>query len=157
MTSVVSRMSATEVAVRWRFTAPPAAVFAGLTTPALLRQWMNAGGRPLVDVENDVRSGGRYRYAFRSASGRGLVMFGDFLEVLPERRIVHTERYEGYDWAPLVTTTDLEPDGAGTLLAMVIRYADASTCDSDFPNIESSAAAGFTRLEAALAGGVSGR
>jgi hypothetical protein len=44
------------------------------------------------------------------------------------------------------------PDGGGTALTMTIRYADAETSEADFPNIASSASAGFRRLAAAITG-----
>ena len=64
---------------------------------------------------------------------------------------MHTESYDGYDWEPLVTTTVLAADGDGTTLVMTIRYPTKEICDTDFPNVESGSADGFTRLETLLA------
>ncbi len=108
--------------MRRRFTASPARVFAALTNPALLRQWMSEAGRELVECQVDLRPGGSNRYAFRTAKGGTFGMYGTYRDVVPERRIVHTEAYDGYDWEPLVTTTDLQADGAGTALLMTVRY-----------------------------------
>ena len=153
MTSRVSRLSPTEVAVRWCFAAPPPRVFAALTTPDLLRRWMSAAGREMVECHVDLRPGGRFRYVFRSAKGGTFAMSGTFREVLADRRIVHTEAYDGYTWDPLITTTELAADGGGTALAMTIRYPSAQICDADFPNVESGTTDGFTRLESVLADG----
>jgi uncharacterized protein YndB with AHSA1/START domain len=150
MTGRVSRLSPTEVAVRWRFKAPPPHVFAALTTPDLLRRWMSAAGREMVECHVDLRPGGSFRYVFRSATGRTFALYGTFREVVADRRIVHTEAYDGYTWDPLITTTELTADGGGTSLAMTIRYPNPLICDTDFPNVESGTTDGFSRLDSVL-------
>jgi len=152
--TTVVRTSPIEITVRRRFAAPPADVFAALTRPELLRRWMSAAGRDLVETEVDARTGGRFRYVFRSSSGRTFGMYGDYREVVPGKRIVHTEAYDGYDWEPLVTTTVLDEEAGGTALIMTIRYPSEKICDTDFPNIKDATADGFTRLDALLAGGI---
>jgi uncharacterized protein YndB with AHSA1/START domain len=123
-----------------------------LTSPDLLRRWMSAAGREMVECHVDLRVGGSFRYVFRSAAGRSFAMYGTYREIVPDRRIVHTEAYDGYTWDPLVTTTDLQADGIGTSLAMTIHYPSPQICDRDFPNVEAGTADGFTRLEAVLSG-----
>jgi uncharacterized protein YndB with AHSA1/START domain len=149
--TTVVRTSPTEVTVRRRFAAPPDDVFAALTRAELLRRWMSAAGRDMVESQVDARTGGRFRYVFRSSSGRTFGMYGDYREVVPGKRIVHTESYDGYDWEPLVTTTELNEDAGGTVLVMTIRYPNEKICDADFPNIKDATADGFTRLDALLA------
>jgi uncharacterized protein YndB with AHSA1/START domain len=144
--TTVSRTGDLEITVRSRFAVPPARVFAALSEPESLRQWMSANGRELVEAKIDLRSGGSYRYVFRSSRGSTFGMFGTYREVVPGRRIVHTESYDGYDWEPLVTTTVLEADGNGTALTMTIRYPSKAICDTDFPNVESGTPEGFARL-----------
>jgi uncharacterized protein YndB with AHSA1/START domain len=126
-------------------------VFAAFTDPALLRQWMSAAGRSLAECEVDLRDGGRYRYVFRTSSGKSFVMYGTFREVVPGKRVVHTESYEGYDWPPLVTAMDLEEKAGGTELVITIQYPRKDICDTDLPNIESGMADGFARLDTLLA------
>jgi uncharacterized protein YndB with AHSA1/START domain len=150
MTSV-TRAGDTEITVQRRFAAPPAQVFAGLTEPELLRKWMSANGRELAEAHIDLRSGGSYRYVFRSSSGRTFGMYGAYREVVPARRIVHTEAYDGYTWDPLVTTTELREDQGGTMLVMSIRYPTKEICDTDFPNVQSGTEDGFSRMEKLLA------
>jgi uncharacterized protein YndB with AHSA1/START domain len=154
--TTTTRTSDTEITVRRRFAAPPARVFAALTEPDSLRKWMSAGGRELVESKVDLRPGGSYRHVFRSSKGATFGMYGTYREVVPGRRIVHTEAYDGYDWEPLVTTTVLQEDGNGTTLVMTILYPNKKICDTDFPNVESAAAEGFNRLDKLLAEEVPG-
>jgi uncharacterized protein YndB with AHSA1/START domain len=111
---------------------------------------MSANGRELTEVQSDLRSGGSYRYVFRSPSGRTFGMYGSYREVVPARRIVHTEAYDGYNWDPLVTTTELREHEGGTLLVMSIRYPTKEICDTDFPNVQSATEDGFSRMEKLL-------
>jgi uncharacterized protein YndB with AHSA1/START domain len=150
MTSV-TRTGETEITVQRRFSAAPEKVFAGLTEPEILRKWMSANGRELTEAHVDLRPGGSYRYVFRSPSGRTFGMYGTYREVVPARRIVHTEAYDGYQWDPLVTTTELRDDEGGTALVMSIRYPSKEICDSDFPNVQSGTEDGFSRMEKLLA------
>jgi uncharacterized protein YndB with AHSA1/START domain len=130
--------------------ATPANAFAAMTECAHLRHWMNAAGRELVACASDARTGGKFRYEF-AADGRRFVMFGDFVEVAPGERTVHTEAYEGYDWAPLHVVTTFAPDGDGTLLRVEIEYPTAAIRDTDFPNL-THALEGYERLGDYLAG-----
>jgi uncharacterized protein YndB with AHSA1/START domain len=148
----VTRTSDAEITVRRRFAAAPSKVFEALTSPSQLRQWMNAAGRELIECNVDLRPGGSYRYVFKAGKGSTFGMYGKYREVIPGRRIVHTEAYDGYDWEPLVTTTDLsEDDTGGTAMVMTIRYPSKEICDTDYPNIESGTADGFKRLDKVLA------
>jgi uncharacterized protein YndB with AHSA1/START domain len=147
----VTRTGDTEITVRRRFVAPPAKVFAALTEPELLRQWMSANGRELVDARVDLRPGGSYRFVFRGPKDRTFGMYGTYQEVVPGQRIVHTEAYDGYDWAPLVTTTELREETGGTILVMAIRYPSKEICDTDFPNVKAGTPDGFSRMEKLLA------
>jgi uncharacterized protein YndB with AHSA1/START domain len=147
----VTRTSDVEITVRRRFAAPPSKVFEALTTPSQLRQWMSAAGRELIESDVDLRTGGRYRYVFKGPKGSTFGMYGTYREVVPGSRIVHTEAYDGYDWEPLVTTTDISEDAGGTVMVMTIRYPNKEICDTDFPNIESATGDGFKRLDKLLA------
>lgn len=116
-------------------------VFAALTTPDQLRQWLNAAGRKLTASEIDLRPGGSYRHTFTAPGRTTFVMYGAFRDVVPGKRIVHTEAYEGYDWEPLVVTTDLVAVGRDTVMTIISEYPSKQVCDRDMPNLESAAAA----------------
>jgi uncharacterized protein YndB with AHSA1/START domain len=116
-------------------------VFAALTTPDLLRGWLHAAGRKLTASEIDLRPGGSYRHTFSAPGRTAFVMYGAFRDVVPGKRIVHTEAYEGYDWEPLVVTTDLVGVGRDTVMTITSEYPSKQVCDRDMPNLESAAAA----------------
>jgi uncharacterized protein YndB with AHSA1/START domain len=140
-----------ETIVQRHFDAMPSQLFAALTTPELLKEWLSANGRTLVDCEIDLRPGGTFRYVFRSARGRTFGMFGTYREVVRHERIVHTESYDGYDWAPLVTTTTIRESAGGSTLMMTIRYPSPTLRDSDLPNVRAGTSEGYQRLDRVLA------
>ena len=75
---------------------------------------------------------------------------GQEVRLVPGRRIVHTEAYEGHDWEPLIVTTKLDAVGPDTLLTVVVEYASQEICDRDVPNLQS-ASQGYDDLAALLA------
>lgn len=76
-------------------------------------------------------------------------MYGEYREVVVGERVVRTEAYEGYDWEPLVVTTELEPDGVGTVLVVTISHPSGKIREADFPNIEHSVGI-YSKLNAFL-------
>ena len=128
--------------------AAPDRVFAAMTRCEQLPHWLDAAGRELTACTSDARTGGSFRYEF-AANGRRFAMFGDFVAVTPGR-IVHTESYQGSDWAPLTVESTFTPRGTGTVLRVAIEYPSAAIRDQDFPNL-SQALAGYERLGAYLA------
>lgn len=79
--------------------------------------------------------GQTYRYVWQEdSSGRNFTSTGELLETQPPHRAVTTERMHGDgipDDAPgTVNELTLTPVHGGTLLAIVITYADAATRDT---------------------------
>jgi uncharacterized protein YndB with AHSA1/START domain len=86
-------MSATARVTR-RFRLPPQRVFDAWLDPQAVRVWLGAAARregmgELTEVVVDPRVGGAFRFVYRQA-GRELVQAGQYLELSPPRRLVHT-------------------------------------------------------------------
>ena len=120
-------------------------------TPGLLRQWMSAAGRELVECQVDFRPGRQLSLRVPVVQGSDVGDGGHLSRGRSRKPHRRTPRCTtGTDWEPLVTTTVLRDDGGGTTLEMTIRYPSKEICDKDFPNVESGSADGFTRLEQLL-------
>jgi uncharacterized protein YndB with AHSA1/START domain len=102
----------TEVVVTRFIAASPATVFSFFTD---IERWTSWQG---VDGEIDVRPGGVFRVRMPGAQ----VASGQFVEVVPEQRLVFTWGWEGAaSPVPPGSTTvviELKPDGTGTLLRL---------------------------------------
>jgi uncharacterized protein YndB with AHSA1/START domain len=68
--------------------ARPSIVFEAMTTAEGVAAWFGPDDLPVVRAEMDARVGGAYRVHFRTLDGRDHEACGEFLEVVPPRRIV---------------------------------------------------------------------
>ena len=71
-----------------RIAARPSIVFEAMTTAEGVAVWFGPDDLPVVRAEMDARVGGAYRVQFRTLDGRDHEACGEFLEVVPPRRIV---------------------------------------------------------------------
>jgi uncharacterized protein YndB with AHSA1/START domain len=103
-----------------RVGASPETVFAYFTDPAKMVQWMG------TEATLDPRPGGVCRI---NPSGQG-VMLGEFLEVVPPRRLAFTWGWELEMFATPPQSTlvevSLTPDGDGTIVQLAHRRLQAT-------------------------------
>jgi len=93
--------------------ARPSIVFEAITTAEGVSEWWGPDDLPVVGAELDARVGGGYRVHFRTVDGREHEVRGEYLEVVPPRRIVMSWR-----WA-----FGGEPDEAGRTSQVEIDLA----------------------------------
>lgn len=90
------------------FAAPPDRVFRVLTEPDLVKRWWAGHHGTVTSAEIDLRVGGSWRYAM-DAGGMEIAFRGEYLEIVPDERIVFTEIYQAGPGA-----TDEEPGSRNT-------------------------------------------
>lgn len=95
--------------------------------PALLQRWLlGPDGWQFTDCQVAAGVGQSYRYAWADANGEnGFALTGEVRESEPPHREVTTEAMEGIDGPPTLNEQTLTPVEGGTLLTLVITYADA--------------------------------
>jgi uncharacterized protein YndB with AHSA1/START domain len=119
----------THVVVTRHFNASREAVYRAHTDPKLIQKWLlGPEGWTMPVCINDARPGGHFRYEWSNDKGEGFHVTGEFLELEPNKRIVHVERMFLPDPTPdnHVETT-FEPDGNGTLMTLRMTLPDAQT------------------------------
>ena len=101
--------------------APRALVWDMWTRPEHVSQWLlGPDGWTMPVCEIDLRPGGAWHWVWRGPDGREMEMRGEYREVLPPERLVHTERW-GADWPETINTLVLtEADGRTTMTATVL-------------------------------------
>ena len=112
----VERRGDRELVVTRIFDAPSSTVFGAWSQPELFRRWWmpkSVSGVSLLSCDMDVRTGGRYRLEFGTGGSDTIAFYGQYLEVVPNERIVWTND-EGEEGA--VTTVTFEDQGGKTLL-----------------------------------------
>lgn len=79
--------------------APKEKLYRGWTEPELMKQWFAPRPWTTPKVENDVRPGGVANITMRSPEGQEFENPGQYLEIVPNRKIVFTDAFTG-SWVP---------------------------------------------------------
>lgn len=112
----VQRRADRELVVTRTFDAPPSTVFKAWSQPELFQRWWmpkSVSSVSLVSCDLDMRTGGKYRLEFSTGGSDTMAFYGQYLEVVPNERIVWTND-EGEEGA--VTTVTFVDQGGKTLL-----------------------------------------
>jgi uncharacterized protein YndB with AHSA1/START domain len=112
-----------QILVTREFDAPAHLVYKAMTTPELVRRWWGAKRGNVTLCEIDLRVGGQWRYVMTSSGGMEVGFHGEYREIVPNERVVHTEAYEGIPdpdaAAAVITTTLAESDGRTTMTVLM--------------------------------------
>ena len=120
-------MSKYELTLTRLMDAPADKLFRCWTTPELMKQWFAPKPYTTPVVETDVRPGGASSITMRSPDGQDMPNPGQWLEVIPNRKLVFTDAFTG-DWQPktgapfMVATVTFEPEGNKTRYTAVARH-----------------------------------
>ena len=93
-----------QILITREFAAPRHLVYRAYTTPELVARWWHADRGIIDSIEIDLRVGGRWRYAMTANAGFPVVFHGEYLEIVPEERLVSTEIFEGMPDAAATST-----------------------------------------------------
>lgn len=101
--------------------APPERVYRAFLDPAALCKWLPPHGFTCQVHALDARVGGRYRMSFANwSTGHVHAFGGTYLELLPHRRITHTDAFDDTHLPGEMTTTiTFTPVSCGTQLEVV--------------------------------------
>ena len=94
-TASVTLPTDTQILIEREFDAPKHLVYKAWTTPELVEQWWTAKRGEMTVCEIDLRVGGRWRYVMIADGGFEVGFHGEYLEIVPNERLVSTEAYEG--------------------------------------------------------------
>ena len=112
-----------QILITREFDAPRHLVYEAWTTPELVRRWWTANRGEATVAEIDLRVGGQWRYVMVTEDGMEVGFHGEYLEIVPNERIVSTEVFEGIPdgeaHASTNTLTLTEADGRTTLTILV--------------------------------------
>lgn len=115
----ITTPSPREVVMTRVFDAPRSLVFEAMTRPELLKRWFGPHGWNLVVCEVDLRVGGAWRYVLEGPDGASMGMGGEYREIVPGERTVHTEAFDDYPGDSVVTVVLTEHEGRTTLTGTV--------------------------------------
>ena len=88
-------MSTNTISLHRVLRAPPERVYRAFLDAAALAKWLPPHGFTCTVHELQPNVGGKYRMSFTNfGSGNGHSFGGEFLELAPGKRIVHTDRFD---------------------------------------------------------------
>jgi uncharacterized protein YndB with AHSA1/START domain len=121
--AVLTLPTDTQILITRAFDAPRHLVYKAWTTPELIKCWWHAKRGQVTKAEVDLRVGGRWRWVMMTDRGFEVAFHGEYRELVPHERIVHTEVFEGVpggdDDPAVVTMTLAEKDGHTTVTQLV--------------------------------------
>jgi len=157
----VSTPSETEVRVVRTFDAPADLVWQAYTEPELMQRWLlGPPGWSMPVCEMDVRVGGAFRWRWKSdEDGAEFGFHGEFREVEPPKRLVHTEIFDPGDLqesmgegGALITVTFAEK-GDQTTMTLTIQYQSKADRDAALSTgMTDGMEMSYRRLDEVLAG-----
>jgi uncharacterized protein YndB with AHSA1/START domain len=125
-TALVTLPTDEQILITREFDAPRHLVYRAMTTPELVKRWWHAKRGEVTVAEIDLRVGGAWRYVMVTPDGEEVGFHGDYLEIVPDERIVTREIYEGLpdgvsdeDGTTVNTATFTEEDGRTTVTLLV--------------------------------------
>jgi uncharacterized protein YndB with AHSA1/START domain len=151
---IVSASGDREIVMTRSFNAPRNLVFDAFTKPELIKRWLlGPDGWTMPVCEVDLRVGGKYRYVWRKENdGTEMGMGGVYREIVPNERIVNTEKFD-QAWYPgeAVDTLELQEQGGKTTVTQTVRYDSRVIRDNVLKSpMESGVARSYDRLEEVL-------
>lgn len=101
--------------------APPERVYRAFLTPEAMVKWLPPHGFTGTVHHVDARVGGNYRMSFTNFStGNSHSFGGEYLELVPNERIRHTDRFDDLNLpGEMIVTIQLTPVVVGTDIAIV--------------------------------------
>ena len=146
----MNRRSDRELIVTRTFNAPARIVFQAWSSPELFQRWWipKATGMTIVACEMDVRTGGSYRLEITPpGSDQPVAFFGNYLEVVPDARIVWTNEEED---GGAVTTVTFEEKSGKTQLTLTEHYPTSQALEDALAGSATALPEQFAQLDELL-------
>jgi uncharacterized protein YndB with AHSA1/START domain len=119
-----------QILITREFNAPRHLVWKAWTTPELVKRWWHANRGEVTVAEIDLRVGGTWRYVSVTPDGLEVAFHGEYLEIVPDERLVSTEVYEGYPDAQAVDTLTLTEANGRTTLTVLVQHSSKEHRDA---------------------------
>jgi uncharacterized protein YndB with AHSA1/START domain len=114
-------MTANTVRLHRVLRAPPERIYRAFLDADAMAKWLPPHGFTGKVHELDARVGGRYRMSFTNfTTGQGHSFGGEYLELVPNERIRHTDEFDDPNLpGTMQITVSLRPVSCGTELSIV--------------------------------------
>jgi uncharacterized protein YndB with AHSA1/START domain len=131
--ATVTLPSDTEILITREFDAPRRLVYRAWTTPELVRRWWSGHRGEMTVAEIDLRVGGRWRYVMVANGGFEVAFHGEYREIVPDERLVHTEVFEmpgAPEGEPAINEVTFSEADGRTTLSLLVRTPNRQVRDA---------------------------
>ena len=128
-TAKVSLPADDQILIEREFAAPAHLVWRAVTEPELVKRWWHANRGEVLSCEIDLRVGGKWRYVAKPHEGEEFAFYGEFLEIVPEEKIVQTEIFAPFPDDGATNTMTLTESGGVTTLRTLVQHQTAQARD----------------------------
>jgi len=113
-----------------QYDSPPERVFRAWTDPEVVKQWWGNEEYRVTMIEINLQVGGRYRWGLHHLeTQKDHIVSGEYLEIIPNSKIVCTWQWEGMDQANELML-DFKPNDSGTELVLNhVKFVDKALRD----------------------------
>ncbi len=101
--------------------APRNRVYAAWTDPVQLKEWWGPKEVRTLKIVADNRVGGKYRWDLVNQDGESMSVFGEYRELIPDKRVVFTWKWdddEAWENYTSVVSVDFSDRDGGTELSL---------------------------------------
>jgi uncharacterized protein YndB with AHSA1/START domain len=122
-----------QILITREFEAPKHLVYKAWTTPELVMRWWSGQRGQMKIADIDLRVGGMWRYVLVTGEGDFEVAFhGEYREIVPNERIVHTEVYEhpSAEGEVGMNTVRFTEENGRTTLTLLAEYSSRDVRDA---------------------------
>jgi uncharacterized protein YndB with AHSA1/START domain len=149
--TTVTTPSDCEIVLTRVIDAPRRLVFAAYTDPEHVPHWMlGPDGWSMPVCEIDLRAGGQWHFVWRRPNGEEMEMRGEYREIDPPERIVHTESWGG-EWPETLNTLILTEHDGQTTITQRVLYPSQDARDAALgTGMKVGASMSYDRLETYL-------
>ncbi|HYZ19606.1 MAG TPA: SRPBCC family protein [Gaiellaceae bacterium] len=128
--TTITTPSERELAMTRVFDAPRELVWEAWTSPEHVPNWLlGPEGWTMPVCEIDLREGGRWHFAWRHEDGNELEMRGEYRQITPPERLVHTESW-GENWDETLNTVAFTEEDGMTTVTITSVYASQEARDA---------------------------
>lgn len=116
-----------ELVITRVYDAPARLLFEAFSKPEHISKWFGPKGWPVTLCEIDFRVGGRFRFALTGPDGKQDTPFGgEYLEIVPNSRIVYNNGFELAGAPTMVHTVTFEERDGKTTLTLHTLFSTAA-------------------------------
>lgn len=129
MTATTSKAEVLTLNVTRTVKAPVELVYRGWTEPEHMSKWIGCTKTQTVNVTNDLRVGGEYRFNVGCTDGEQVCMYGVYQKIEPNKRLVYTWTNTSSEYPAKDTLVSVEFEAQGD--QTIIRLSHSNLNDAN--------------------------